>query len=383
MKKRIAIVNGAAHGHVNPTLGITEELVRRGHDVVYLVHPAFQAKVEATGARFISYGASMPHLGAIAPEEFRKNFAQGRFALMLKEWDKTAPHLKQLLDDFRPDTVMYDFFVNPAHRYARETGTSAVKFFTTYAASKDFNLWDEIRKWSPQSMPDPSLPMADLMMMMEPADTNLVFIPRAFHHKPETFDKTYHFVGPCLRSQETGADAYTYSGTRPLVLATMGSVLTKQPRFYQTCFEAFRARSEHLVLGIGADIDPSALGAAPQNVTMLHHVPQLSLLRKASGFISHGGMNSTMEALAFGVSLVVIPQTEEQEATARRVHDLKVGVFLERDKVTAAALNEALERILTQPEYTVNAQKMAAAIQESGGTREAVVVIEGVAAHQP
>ena len=52
---RIAIVNVGMHGHVNPTLGITEALVRRGHEVLYYVDASFAEAVARTGATLMPY----------------------------------------------------------------------------------------------------------------------------------------------------------------------------------------------------------------------------------------------------------------------------------------------------------------------------------------
>ncbi|GII34500.1 hypothetical protein [Planotetraspora mira] len=46
----IAFLNIAMHGHVNPTLPVAAELVRRGHAVTYHTSPAFSEEIEATGA---------------------------------------------------------------------------------------------------------------------------------------------------------------------------------------------------------------------------------------------------------------------------------------------------------------------------------------------
>ncbi len=39
-------------GHVNPTLGIVTELVRRGHAVTYYAPRMFAERIEEAGARF-------------------------------------------------------------------------------------------------------------------------------------------------------------------------------------------------------------------------------------------------------------------------------------------------------------------------------------------
>ena len=39
-----------AYGHVNPTLPVVQELVKRGQDVIYYLPEQFKSAVQATGA---------------------------------------------------------------------------------------------------------------------------------------------------------------------------------------------------------------------------------------------------------------------------------------------------------------------------------------------
>ena len=47
--------NVPGHGHVNPSLPLVAELVRRGHHITYFITENFHAKVEAEGAVFHPY----------------------------------------------------------------------------------------------------------------------------------------------------------------------------------------------------------------------------------------------------------------------------------------------------------------------------------------
>jgi UDP:flavonoid glycosyltransferase YjiC (YdhE family) len=67
--------------------------------------------------------------------------------------------------------------------------------------------------------------------------------------------------------------------------------------FYQMCFDAFAQTEWQVVLSFGTRIDPAALKEPPANFLIAPHVPQLEVLSRADLFISHGGMNSTMESL--------------------------------------------------------------------------------------
>ena len=48
---KILIICTSRLGHNTPSLPLTQELVRRGHDVVYAVPEGFQDIVAATGAK--------------------------------------------------------------------------------------------------------------------------------------------------------------------------------------------------------------------------------------------------------------------------------------------------------------------------------------------
>ena len=52
---KILFFNVPAYGHVNPTLPVVTELVRRGHQLVYYDADTFERTIQATGAEFRAY----------------------------------------------------------------------------------------------------------------------------------------------------------------------------------------------------------------------------------------------------------------------------------------------------------------------------------------
>ena len=74
--------------------------------------------------------------------------------------------------------------------------------------------------------------------------------------------------------------------------------------------------------------------------------PQLEVLsNKAIGcFLTHCGWNSTMEALAFGVPMVAMPQWTDQPMNANYIQDVwKVGVSVKIDNESGIAKREEIE----------------------------------------
>src|SRR5947209_20451845 len=59
--------NVPAHGHVNPTLAVVQELVRRGQKVSYYLTEEFRDVVQATGAVFQPYESKLRGVPSMPP----------------------------------------------------------------------------------------------------------------------------------------------------------------------------------------------------------------------------------------------------------------------------------------------------------------------------
>lgn len=369
---KIAIVNVGMHGHVNPTLGFTEALVRRGHKVHYFGTEDFRTAIESTGATLHTYGSELgQHAAAFAniPKEERTNSQQFP-NLLLQDFEKTAPILVPALEKLRPDVILYDFISSVASKAATELNIPGIKLFTSYAMNEKFNPFAKM-------MAEMNLNDTFKTMMGYIEKTNLVFLPKEFQIQPEAFEDSYHFVGPCLRKHsEADLADFKIASFRPLLVISLGTLFNAWPEFYQNCFEAFKETPWQVVMSVGSQIQIDSLGKIPDNFIVKNHIPQLSLLEKATAFISHGGMNSTQEALYFGVPLVSIPQMEEQEITARRLQELRLGQFLAREEVSVESLREAVIFVSENLEVQKNIALMQQAVRDAGGTARVVKMVE-------
>jgi len=48
---QVLFINGGSEGHINPTIGVVQELISRGEEVVYFTIRDFRERVEKTGYR--------------------------------------------------------------------------------------------------------------------------------------------------------------------------------------------------------------------------------------------------------------------------------------------------------------------------------------------
>jgi UDP:flavonoid glycosyltransferase YjiC (YdhE family) len=144
----------------------------------------------------------------------------------------------------------------------------------------------------------------------------------------------------------------------PLVYVTFGSV-------------AGRVR---VLLTVGRELDPEALGRAPDNVHVEPWVPQQDVLGHAAAVVCHGGSGSTLGALSAGLPTVVVPLFADQPENARRVAEVGAGLAVTPD---ASSIREAVRQVLEEPSYREAAQGLAAEMRAQPAVDHAVPLFEG------
>jgi MGT family glycosyltransferase len=152
--------------------------------------------------------------------------------------------------------------------------------------------------------------------------------------------------------------------------------LNDRPEFFRMCLEAFAATPWQVAMAIGDRIGVSELGEIPDNVEVRAFFPQLDVLRHSDVFLSHTGMNSTMEALYFAVPLVAFPLQPEQEANARRVEDLGLGRRLPVEALSPALIRTVISEVSDDEEIRRNLRTISQRVREAGGATAAADAIE-------
>ena len=88
------------------------------------------------------------------------------------------------------------------------------------------------------------------------------------------------------------------------------------------------------------------------NVYLVEIAPQLSILQRASLFVTHSGMNSTSESIHYGVPMVCIPITADQPLIAYRVAgELGLGIRSNYKNMNSDDIYKAMNKILMDKSY--------------------------------
>ncbi|XP_071609525.1 2-hydroxyacylsphingosine 1-beta-galactosyltransferase isoform X1 [Heliangelus exortis] len=96
------------------------------------------------------------------------------------------------------------------------------------------------------------------------------------------------------------------------------------------------------------------------NTKLIEWLPQNDLLGHSNikAFLSHGGLNSIFETMYHGVPVVGIPLFGDHYDTMTRVQAKGMGILLNWKTVTETELYEALVKVINDPSYRQQAQRL-------------------------
>jgi hypothetical protein len=387
-----------AHGHVNPTLPVVQELVQRGEQVIYYDTEEFRPQIERTGAIFRPYpitGMTSAEISALL-----QNGNLARVTLLIaRNTERVLPFVLDELARERPDLVVFDALAlwgKMAATLLNLRSVASIPIFVfegaqeSQMAPREFLLLMGralpllpgmlaarrrlIRRYGKAAFP--SRPIFPLR-----GGLNLVYTARELNPDTPLINETFRFVGPSINPQTRDEDfPFDVLGHGKVVYISLGTIHTLHLEFFHQCFEAFGDYPAQFILSAGRDTDIEALGAIPSNFIVRPSVPQLEVLQHADVFITHGGMNSIHEGLFYGAPLILIPHQIEQLFNARCVEargaGLVIGDKLGRGSVTASELRQALDAVLSQPRYREAALEVQKTLRATGGYLQAADEIQ-------
>ena len=376
-----------AHGHTNPTLGLVKALTDAGHKVWYFSFEEFRDKIESAGATFIScdgYDFEMEDKGNADRVGKDKVYATELLVSSTLALDEMT---SRFVEEIRPDLVVSDSVAFWGKLAAMKHGLPYVSSTTTFAFNKHSAKYMQESAWDIAKMlitmprinkqlkrlREKGYPVKSLLdIVQNDNDTNtIVYTSKYFQPCSETFSDRYHFIGPSIRPitkpVEKTADK--------LVYISMGTV-NQNRDFYRNCIHVLGQTDWQVIISMGTN--PEHYEKLPDNIQIYETVDQMAVLSVADAFVTHCGMNSASEGLYFQVPLVLFPQTQEQDAVAKRVEELGAGVRLR--SISEEDVLRTLQQIIYESAYKNNAIIISESFRACGGTAEARLFLEELAA---
>ncbi|MFJ9173228.1 macrolide family glycosyltransferase [Streptomyces sp. NPDC102360] len=400
----LLIAGMPAAGHVNPTLPVVTELVGAGVDVVYLCDAEFEDRIRETGARFVPYPEGVLTSRDIA-EATRAGSSVGVVVKVLRACSALVPFVVEQARALGPTALMHDSNALWGRLAASILNLPTISFMTTFfvgaGAVKALTVRENLAVVGPTLRDMPAALRAKRALVNEfgtdavpptpmlplRGDLTLFPIPEELQAPAPRLDAGCRFTGPTTSpdAESTPLDpelSAHLSGGQPVVLVSLGTLHDGGAPFFRTCCDALGDLPVRVVLATGSAVDPADLGATPPNTLARRTVPQLAVLREASVFVTHGGMNSALESLHYGVPLVAVPQQVEQLLIARSVAERGAAVVLRQPlshrPVPTAALRASVERVLGDPGMAGAAAAMGRRFRSEGGAGRAAELVRGM-----
>ncbi len=391
MGKTIVYFSYRGLGHFNPTSIFAAELVKRGHNVIYYAADQYRDTLHSLGIHQKSY-----------PQwHFSEGNAHGNLGVLAREvveiTNRSLPILLEEMRNINPDIILYDTIAMWGNVIAHVRQKPSVALFTTFAfnahVSRHFpSIYLSLLIKALLKKPDGiyayyrycklakkySLsPKSLTEFLLSKGTMNIVFTSGYFQPCSESFDNSFHFVGPSLSKRKETIDFWNKLDLKKkTIYISLGSILTDNLNFYKLCINTFANAPYQVILSLGNTFTIKDLPPIPQNIFVKNYIPQLEILQKTDVFITHGGMNSVSEGLYYGVPLVIIPHTDEMKMNAKRVVELRAGVQLSKDHLTSQKLKNAVALLLQEKRYSQHAAMIQSSFRNAGGYKKACKIVD-------
>jgi zeaxanthin glucosyltransferase len=183
-----------------------------------------------------------------------------------------------------------------------------------------------------------------------------------------------------IERREEPLDSDGLGSEKPLVYCSLGTAAHFYPhslRFFEAVVEAARMRGDwRFVLHVGDHPKAEKLGPAGPNLPVRKRVPQLNLLKKASVMVTHGGLNSIMECIHFGVPMVIFPGLRDQPGNAVRAAHHNIALVADMARVTPKMLVDLAGRAMSDDTLLKGLADMKTRIAAEPGMDAIVAFIE-------
>jgi MGT family glycosyltransferase len=409
-----AIIDGG--GTVPADTSVIRALVERGHDIRVLADSVLAPDIETTGAEHVSWERA-PQRPNLDPQSVIMRdwdtktpfqaFARVRDGAMTGPAALFAADVRAELQRRPADVVVGNFFVFGAQIAAeaegvpfaflvsnllsfRDSGTpplgpglkpargplgrardTAINRAMSRLFDKGLDQLNEARRANGLE------PIASVLENFERADRLLLLTSRAFEYESYSPPPNVRVVGPRLDDPAWAGDWTPPPGPGPLVLVGMSSTYMDHADVLQRVTTALGDLPVRGLVTTGPSVALDEI-EAPANVTVVERAPHSEVLRHASAVVTHAGHGTVLKALAAGVPVVALPLGRDQLDNAARVAHHGAGLRL-KPKAGPEAIARAVRRVLDEPSFAANAQRLAAAIAAETAEDRAADELEALA----
>jgi UDP:flavonoid glycosyltransferase YjiC (YdhE family) len=150
-----------------------------------------------------------------------------------------------------------------------------------------------------------------------------------------------------------------------------------QDALIQRVCDAIAGQAGEAILTLGPAVSAETI-RAPRNIEAIPYADHDQLLPRCAAVITHGGLGTTLRALAHGKPLLLLPLGRDQQFNAERVVELGAGICLPIE-ASPGEIASALVELLARPRFREAGERAAAAIATDRPEETAAAALSGLA----
>jgi rhamnosyltransferase subunit B len=413
---RIVVTTIGSLGDLHPQIAIALELRQRGHDIVFVTHQTYQAKIAALGFEFHPLHPDLP--GTDEPQVMAQMMdLKTGSEYIIRKW--VMPNLRDTYDDLMASAKDADFIVSGELVYAAPMvaeklgirwATSTLQpaaFFSSYDPSvlPLFPFANQLPKlgvtlnraikqlliavtnsWENpihQLRSELGLPTLNGNILIENKCSSYLVLAlfSTVLAQPQsdwpnnTIATGFTFFDGDRNPAELSPELQQFlkMGEPPIVF-TLGSAAVSNPgTFYLASIEAIQRLNLRAVLLIGENPPPANLS---QDIIAIDYVPYSQIFPHAGAIVHQGGIGTTAQALQAGCPTLIVPYGNDQPDNAARAARLGTSRTIARSQYITARVVKELRELLDNPQYATKAAEIGQIIRTENGVKVACDAIE-------
>ncbi len=196
-----------------------------------------------------------------------------------------------------------------------------------------------------------------------------------FDFPRHTLPPTFHYVGT-IRSPGARGGSLSIAPRRdkPFVFASLGTLQGHRLRIFRRIAQACgQAGAQCLVAHCGG-LTPDQAKTIDAD-WVVDRVSQEAAIARADVVVTHGGLNTALDALEAGKPTLCLPLAFDQPGVGARIKRLGAGEVLS-PRAGASRMAEALRALLRDSRFRENAGSLRAEFANAGGAERAADIIE-------
>ena len=416
----------SAYGPTNQCVGIGKVLLERGHRVVFAAEASWAGKLVPMGFEEDLVDLAPPAEDAADQDagqfwkdfiretapEFRKptvdqlsTFIQPTWQALIDGAIYCEPQLRAILERVRPDVIVEDNviafpallttdapFVRIVSCNPLEVKGADIAPAFSGLPQDDRAQWDSFREeydrthrpmWTAFNewvVEQGAPPLPDLEFIHESDAANLyVFPEEADYTDRRPLGSTWHRMDSSVRETDDDYVLPESVANRPegtaLIYLSLGSLGGADVELMRRLIDVLGQTPHRFIVSMGPQAADLVLA---DNMVGSEFLPQTRVIPQVDLVITHGGNNTTTEALHFGKPMIVLPLFWDQYDNAQRIDELGFGVRLATYAFTDDEMTGAIDRILDDAGMRERMASMGEAIRGRQGLRRGADAIETV-----